>query len=75
MLVEAYPFLKRFWSAELNSVPLSLVPVASEKTGVFELLDGRVVPVRISNLSAWLHAHPHHDVEQYLVQQWRRLQR
>ena len=73
MLIEEYPFLKAFWNKELNCVPLAQVAVASEKLSIFELLDGRVVPVRICNLSAWLKEHQDHNVEQYLEQQWKKL--
>ena len=60
-----YPFLKAFWCPELNPIPLSQISVASEKFGIFELPDGRIVPARISNLSAWLHYHSAAGVEQY----------
>ncbi len=65
LLIDTYPFLKAFWCPELNPIPLSQISVASEKFGIFELPDGRIVPARISNLSAWLHYHSAAGVEQY----------
>ena len=70
LLCETYPFLKPFWSVALNSTPFSEAHVASENVGIFELIDNRLVAVRICNLSAWLSSHPDHTAEEYLEQQW-----
>lgn len=70
LLCESYPFLKSFWNVSLNSIPFSQVSVASEKYGIFELVDGRIVSVRICNLSTWLDSHPNNRVEEYLERQW-----
>ena len=70
MLCETYPFLKHLWCDSLNEISFDQVAVASEKYGVFELLDGRVVSVRICNLSNWLYTHPDRRAEEYLEQQW-----
>lgn len=69
-LSETYPFLKSFWSTTLNSIPFSQMAVASEQFGVFELLDGRIVSVRICDLSAWLYRHPDRSAEEYLTRCW-----
>lgn len=73
-LCETYPFLKPFWNAALNPTPFSEASVATEKFGIFELMDGRLVPVRICNLSAWLFSHPGHQAEEYLERQFEKSQ-
>lgn len=75
LLCENYPFLKRFWSEKLNTIPFSQIAVASEKYGIFELLDGRIVPIRINNLSNWLYNNPNRNVEDYLNYCWEKLQK
>lgn len=70
LLSETYPFLKGYWSEALNALPFSQAVVASEKFGAFELFDGRIVSVRISDLSAWLYRHPDRGVEEYLTRRW-----
>ena len=75
LLIEAYPIVRAFWSSVLNSILLSQVAVASEKSYIFELMDGRIVPIRICNLSAWLRNHSDRDIEQYLEQQWKKYQK
>lgn len=69
LLCETYPFLKAFWNASLNPTPFSDVSVASEAYGIFELVDGRLVPVKICNLSSWLSSHSSYQVEEYLERQ------
>ncbi len=71
LLCENYPFLKLFWSIPLNQCSFSQVHVSSEKIGIFELLDGRIVSVSIHKLSAWLHSHPNSRPEEYLEKQWK----
>lgn len=72
LLIETYPIVKAFWSTVLNDIPLSQVAVASEKSYIFELMDGRIIPIRICNLSAWLRNHSDRNIEQYLEQQWKK---
>ena len=74
LLCETYPFLKGFWSEALNTTPFSQIAVASEKFGVFELFDGRIISVRICNLSDWLYRHPGRSAEEYLNLRWKESQ-
>ena len=66
MLAKCYPELKLFWNQNLNQLSFDDVAVASEQIGIFNLLDGELIPVRICNLSNWLWKHPDRRPEEYL---------
>ena len=72
LLSKTYPFLKSFWCEPLNNKPFSQISVASGKFGVFELFDGRIVPVQICKLSEWLYKHPDRTAEEYLNRCWKK---
>ena len=66
LLAKCYPELKLFWNQNLNQLSFDDVAVASEQIGIFNLLDGELIPVRICNLSNWLWKHPDRRPEEYL---------
>lgn len=66
LLAKCYPELRIFWNRNLNRISFDNVSVASEQIGVFNLLDGELVPVRICNLSNWLWNNPDRRPEEYL---------
>jgi rubrerythrin len=67
-LGEAYPHVTLFWHWELNADHPNEILLHSEKIRIFRLTDERIVPVRVSNLSAALRKNPQLNIEAYLTE-------
>jgi len=65
-LDECYPNLLPYWHWRLNKVTPDEITANSEKTFVFRLPDGRIVPIRICNLISVLRSRDNADIEDYL---------
>lgn len=71
MLHECYPQLAPFWNETLNEYSFKEMTVASEKYGIFNISEDRILPIRICNLSRWLWEHPDKNPEDYFKLQIR----
>jgi predicted Zn-ribbon and HTH transcriptional regulator len=65
-LGEAYPQMKLFWHDELNDDGPDEIQAYSERTRIFRLLDGRVAPVRVCDITYALKQNPQMSVNAYL---------
>lgn len=65
MLHECYPQLAPFWNETLNECSFDKISVASEKYGIFNVSEERILPIRICNLSSWLWHHPDKHPKDY----------
>ena len=66
LLCESYPELRHFWNQLLNEIPIERVAVASEKTGIFDGPNGKIVSIQICRFSQWLWKHPDERPENYI---------
>lgn len=71
MLYKCYPQLAPFWNETLNECSFDEIAVASEKYGIFNISEDRILPIRICNLSDWLWHHPDKHPKDYFEFQLR----
>ena len=65
-LAECYPDILPYWHWRLNKNSPDNVTINSEQFCVFRIPDGRIVPVKIYNLTWTLSKYPNTNIEKYL---------